>query len=318
MAGALHDLAERVRFRYGIDPPAGAEAAALLRDVRTIWDDRDLLIDRGSAPLGPGLEDQVRSDLLELLATWAEVKTRRTAPAETRAARQEVQTVLDEARSAYGPSPSIDRLARSLSGREAAGSAPAGSDAAPRSAYDHYDLGRSMLRAGRLESAAEQFRLSLDRRPGDFWPNFYLGLCEYRLGRSQAAVSAFGICIALAPSRPECYYNRALAEDAIGQHDQASRDYGHALEHDPGLAEARLNRGILFYKSRRYDEALADLLRAASPATDRRTLGRIHFNLALTYLARGDRALARSSAEQAIGEGDGEARTLLDRLRDER
>ncbi len=115
-AEALHNLAEQVRFRYGIVPPEGAEAHALLRSVRTIWDDRDLLFDRKSSPAGTvaALDDQFRGDLLELIATWAELRTRLAGPAGARAARDEALRILEEARSDYGPSFTIDRLRRSL------------------------------------------------------------------------------------------------------------------------------------------------------------------------------------------------------------
>ena len=39
-AETLHHLAERVRFQYGVAPPASTEAGILLRDIRAIWDRR--------------------------------------------------------------------------------------------------------------------------------------------------------------------------------------------------------------------------------------------------------------------------------------
>src|SRR5262249_10459767 len=43
-ADALHRLADLVRFRYGLNPPAGGEASNLVRDVRAIWREKDLLL----------------------------------------------------------------------------------------------------------------------------------------------------------------------------------------------------------------------------------------------------------------------------------
>jgi eukaryotic-like serine/threonine-protein kinase len=314
-AEALHRLADQVRFRYGITPPAGAEAEALERNVRKIWDDRHLLIPEESTPLDPKREGQIREDLLELVGTWAELRARPAASAQTRAAQEETLAILDEARSAYGSSFTIDRIRRSLAERLGrAASTPA--DAAPRSAYDHYDLGRSLLRSENYEGAAEQFRLSLDQNPKDFWPSFYLGTCEYRLGHFQAAESAFGICIALSPARSEaeCYYNRAMAADALGRPGEALHDYSKALERDPGLTAARLNRGILSFKSGHWAEAIADFRRGLQTTTEAKTLGRLHYNLALVYLAKGDRDLARASAEEATNKGVEEAWNLRDRL----
>src|SRR5262249_12181657 len=43
-ADELHDLADQVRFRYGIEPPSTVEADALLAKMRAIWDARDRLL----------------------------------------------------------------------------------------------------------------------------------------------------------------------------------------------------------------------------------------------------------------------------------
>lgn len=319
-AEALHHLAEQVRFRYGVDPPRGGEADVLIRRVRSIWNDRDVLLDPDppSDEAAARLEDQIRADLLELVATWAEVRMQMAPRSGESEARREVLEVLEEARAAFGPIPAIGRLVRSLAGTTDRSHQPLAAQSSPRSPLDHYDLGRSLLRAGRFQEAAEHFRQGLDRRPQDFWPNFYLGLCEYRLRHFLAAESAFSIAIALAPSRPEGYFNRALAAEGLGHIDQASRDYSHALELDPNLAAARLNRGILAYRSGRPSEAIGDLRRALQHTTDRRTIGRIHYNLALAHQARGDLVSALASAEAAAASGDADARTLRDRLRAER
>src|SRR5262249_36270250 len=205
LAQMLHGLAEQVRFRYGIDPPAGAEADSLVRNVRPIWEDGHLLLARDSSALLQKAEDRIPTDLLELIGTWAEVRTRLAAGADVRAAQEETLAILDEARAAFGPSYIIDRLRRSLAERLERPNPPSEEPSSPHSARDHYELGRSLLRESAFRAAAEQFRLSLDQRPQDFWPNFYLGLCEYNSERFEAAVDAFAICIALEPDRAECY-----------------------------------------------------------------------------------------------------------------
>ena len=171
------------------------------------------------------------------------------------------------------------------------------------SALDHYDQGRVYLRAGRFREAALDFQRVLDQRPQDFWPNFYQGLCAYRLGQFHDALAAFRTCIALAPNSAECYYNRARVAEALGRGEQAMRDYSRALELDPALTSASINRGILAYKNGKNDDAIADFRQAIRAASDSRTLGLIHYNLALAYLARGDRAAALASAAGGHGPG---------------
>ena len=162
-----------------------------------------------------------------------------------------------------------------------------------------------------------RFQRVLDQRRHDFWSNFYQGLCAYRLGQFHDALAAFRTCIALAPNSAECYYNRARVAEALGRGDQAILDYGRALELDPALTAALINRGILAYKNGRNDDAIADFRQAFRTASDSRTLGLIHYNLALAHLARGDRAAAIASAQVALARGHEVARDLTERLRRE-
>src|SRR5262249_8723070 len=108
----------------------------------------------------------------------------------------------------------------------------------PRSAWEDYALGRSLMRrslsfspawggaaASRAALAGGDRRLAADaflrqavvRDPGGLWPNFYWGLSAYRLGRYRDAAGAFSVCVGAAPQAPAVYYNRALARAALGQ-----------------------------------------------------------------------------------------------------
>jgi tetratricopeptide (TPR) repeat protein len=230
------------------------------------------------------------------MIVWADLRARLAPPAEAEAARVEAGRVLEEARNRCG--------AR-------------GASSARLSAAEHYDRGRSFLREGKIQAAAQEFQRTLAERPLDFWPNFYQGLCAYRLGKYPDAYAAFGIGAALAPGSAECFFNRALAAEAMGRVDQARSDYRAALDRDGNLTAAWLNRGILAYKLGRHPEAVADFQRALETSADTRTMGRIHYNRALARLAQGDRAAALADAEQALARGCDEARDLRQRLRPE-
>jgi Flp pilus assembly protein TadD len=182
---------------------------------------------------------------------------------------------------------------------------------APRSAWEHDDLGRSLLRSGQVAAAEAEFRRALDLQPQDFWPNFYQGLCAYRLGRFEDALAAFRACVTLAPDSAECRVNRALAFEHLGRTDEAFRDDTRATELDPNLAEAFLNRGLLSYRAHRYPEAVADLRRALSCPTDRETEALLRYNLALAHLADGDRPSSDAEARRAVALGSPDARALL-------
>jgi Tfp pilus assembly protein PilF len=316
-ASALHELAELIRFRFGIDLPAAPEAHALAREIGIVWDERDLLLSPKGAILDPRIEHVIRADLIDLAITWSELRVRLASPTEAGQVHRDALGVLDEAARSCGSSPRLERLRRSTvhsAGPVDSREAPI---PAPESALDHYDLGRSYLRSGQFREAAAEFQHVLDMRPQDFWPNYYQGLCAYRLGQVHEALSAFRTCVALAPLSAQCYYNRALAAESLGRPDQSFRDYSRALELDPSLTSASLNRGILAYKYGRHDDALADFRRSLQMTTDSRTIGRIHYSLALAYLAKGNRIAALAGAEEAVARGCQEARGLRDRLRRE-
>ena len=126
-------------------------------------------------------------------------------------------------------------------------------------------------------------------------------------------MSAFDVCVALSPGTAECYYNRGRAHAALGHTDLALRDYNHALRLAPTMALASLNRGILYYREKRYSEAIDDFRRAleggASPAA-------VHHNLALVHLACGDCAAAQADLRCALEHEPAHtgARDLLDHL----
>ncbi len=316
-AAELHQLADMIRFRYGLAPKPSEEAMALVRRGRGIWETRGLLLRPTSSARDDAVERSIRTDLLDFVTVWADLRVRLTPGGgeEADRARREVLKRLDEAIELLGPSPALVRLRANQA--EALG-LPVSTDhpmPQPESAWEHCDLGRSYLRSGDLAGAADEFQAALDLRPQDFWPNFYQGLCAYQLGQFDDAVDAFRVCIALAPETAECYYNRALAHESLGHKALALRDYTHALERDRTLSEAALNRGILLTAEGRHKEAAADLDLALATANGRETRGMIHYNRAQVDLARGDRTAALAHLEAAVDFGHKDAQDALNRLR---
>jgi serine/threonine protein kinase/tetratricopeptide (TPR) repeat protein len=313
-AQTLHELADVIRFRFGVAPPPTDELRALARRCREIWDERELFLPAATGSEKSESDDAVRTDLRELAVVWADLRVRLAANDDSQTARRDALLVLDEAATLFGASPALDRergaLARSL-GRP---DVPRNPPSVPRTSWEHYDLGRSYFRSGDIAAADAEFRRTLEDRPQDFWSNFYQGLCAFRLGRFADAAVAFRVCSALAPESAECDYNRALADEALGRSDDAFREYSRALELDPRLAPAALNRGILAYNAGRHRDAIADFRRALDLSTSREIVGRIRYNMALAYLESGDRESALVELQKAIGLGNKDARSLQERL----
>jgi tetratricopeptide (TPR) repeat protein len=313
-ATELHQVADLVRFWYGVTLPAGEEAKELAHKIGLIWEEHDLLLQLKDGDLDTETEQGIKTDLLELAVVWAELRVELGLKADVAEARRDVCDWLDRAEVVCGPSLALNRVRRTYA--QALGIVrPAQElDPAPHTAWEHYDLGRFYLRSGRLPEAALEFQRTLDLRPQDFWPNFYQGLCAYQLQQFTEAVAAFRTCIALVPTATACYYNRARASDAMGRTQQAVADYTHALQQDPRLSVAALNRGILFYKACRYDDAISDFHQALATSSSPEAIGRVYYNLALAQLAKGDRSVALTSVEQSLAHGYRAATALYNSL----
>ncbi len=286
---ALHRQVENTRYLHGDDFLAPTTVQALAAQCRSVWQDRDRLLAHDDEPLDAALEETLRRDLVDVAVLWVDCRLRLAGPADIGAVRKEALAILDEAEAICGSSPVLSRQRQALGG-------VAGAERAPRTAWEHYMLGRWLLRAGDVAGAAQAFDRAVDMRPQDFWPWFGKGLCAHRQHRSDA-VTAFTVCIALAPDSAACYHNRGLALAAHGDPAGALRDYDRALQLDPRLAVTALNRAALHLQERRLDRAAADLQLAlslgANPAA-------VHYNWALVHQARQEPAAALASIEQAL------------------
>jgi serine/threonine protein kinase/Flp pilus assembly protein TadD len=313
-AERLHGLAEQIRFRYGLAVPPPEEAQSILRLGRAIWDGRTALAQSVNTGGEVQFDEPTRADLIDLVASWADLRMRCAEGPEIALARQETLRVLSEAEALLGPSPALQRQRQALGEAPDLKAAPPARPLEARSASEHLDLGKLHLRSGDLKLASEQFHLGLRLRPQDFWLNFYEGLCSYRQGDFAEAVNAFRSSIVLAPETAECYYNRGLAYQALGRLDEAMADYDQACRLNKHFADAALNLGMIHYRAGRYRTARADLNRALASAPSRNMRGIIHYNLALVDWAAGDRESCAKNAQAALELGNSDVPELIRRL----
>jgi tetratricopeptide (TPR) repeat protein len=309
----LHGLVERLRPLYGVDGIPRREARAVARDCQLLWDGRRLITERLGAQPTPALNQQVRTDMLDLAILWSDLRVRFTRRDQGTAERQAALNVLNEAEALFGPSCVLEQERRTYAAALGTPLPEAETLPPPRTAWEHYALGRALLRAGELDQAERHLSQALDPQPPTPWPRYFHGLCAYQRQRYQQAARDFTVCVALAPDCAWCYYNRALACAELGEVEQALGDYSHALELEPALAAAALNRGMLQYQREEYDKALADLRRAqengANPAA-------VAYDMALVFLAKKDRAGAVDQLRQALRHDSAhkDARALLESL----
>ncbi|HVX61578.1 MAG TPA: serine/threonine-protein kinase [Pirellulales bacterium] len=233
----LHALVDRLRF---IDSGASA-SATVIREIDqgcgALWQARQRLLAQFEHTDNAA---EIRTELLDLAILWASLKVRGASEPERAAARRAALELLTEAEESLGQSVVLQRERRSyaaeLSGRPIAPAAPGGK--APETVWEHYALGRYLLRGGELDAAENEFQRALDQSPQAFWPNYYAGMCAFRQGRYQQALNVFYACVALAPQSADCFYNRALAHAALEQRQAALDDLRRALKLQPDHADS--------------------------------------------------------------------------------
>jgi serine/threonine protein kinase/tetratricopeptide (TPR) repeat protein len=322
-ADHLHLLANHIRLLYADDSRNAQEAESLEEQCQKVWDARQFFREQGDAGLDAAVEEQIRADLLDVAVLWADLRVRWAAADQVKPASRQALNVLAQAEELLGPNVVLV-LEREAYARGERGCVSAPSLGAltqprspPRTDWEHFCLGRSLLGSGKLAQALAEFDQALLLNPQDFWASFYRGQCAYRLKHYQDAVNSFSICLALMPANAHCFYNRALARTALGETEKALLDYDRCLKLDPKLGAAALNRGVLNYNRKDYDAALADLLHALEIGADAAT---VHYNLALAYRAKGRQELALANLRKAMNEGSvpPEAPALLRELQHQR
>jgi serine/threonine protein kinase len=231
----LHELVERLRLLFGTDFAPGEGVRSLERRLRTMWEGRERILAQNSRWLDQELAERLRVDLLDLGILWAALRPRLAEGSDLPSARREALRVLDEAERQFGTSAVAARERQSHA--EALGlidvarmAARCCSEHPPRTAWEHYALGRSLLSVGDLEAAAVEFDRATDLEPQDLWAQFSRGLCAFRSGRFDTALRAFEICVALSPGNAESYHNRGQAHAALGHIELAKRDHQRAVD----------------------------------------------------------------------------------------
>jgi tetratricopeptide (TPR) repeat protein len=290
----LDGLVCRLRYLYGAGDVPASTRSHIEVACRRLWAERMRLIWRARDSAIASLEE----DLADLAILWADLRVRFALPQERAAVLKEAISLLDEARALCPANPILvwDR-ARYLH-QNAEGALPPGANEPPsalgpvkgrgqnddgalppaRSAWEHYALGRCLLRDGDMVRASMAFQRAVALEPAGLWPNFYEGLCAFAQGRYDDAALAFTVCLPLARDST-CLYNRALALAALGKLARARDDLDLCLQSNDAWAAAWLERGKVYYRLKAYPEAERDFRRAlvhgAQPGQVQPWLGRL-------------------------------------------
>jgi eukaryotic-like serine/threonine-protein kinase len=313
----LHRQADHVRFHSNFEDLPPGQLQALEVACQSWWNQRHRLLE--PLPREDNAEDkqQVQRDLLDLAIIGTDLRARLAASDDIEAARRQALTVLDEAETLLGRHPVLDWERQAIGQWLDLPRAAEDASPTPRTAWEHFALGRLLLRSQKPAEAFRHLERAVELQPHDLWSNFFLGICAYRLEKGEEAILAFTACVTLAPENAICYYNRALAYTALKRSGRALMDYNTALRLDPTLGIAALNRGILHLQADRYPEAITDLEGAlqhgVNPANG-------YYNLALVYLKQRQFTRAQECVQRALRHDPAhpEARALAERLQRDR
>jgi serine/threonine protein kinase len=294
VARQLHEITDKFRVLYGVDTTFSARFQGLEADCRAFWEQRERIVNRLGSDLGEEIQRHIRPDLLDLAILGSSLRVRLAPPDRVVAARREALHVLDQAEILFKGSSAVlcheRRIhAEALGLTEVADAARRlESSLPPRTAWEHYALGRALMQEGDLDAAARELGRAVAMDRDGLWPNFYQGICNYRLGRFVEAIAAFTVCTTKDKQNAGCFFNRALAFADLGLAESALNDFESAMKLDPAFAYAALNQATTGWQ-----QALAQ---GASPIS-------AHFHLALICLARKDNAGAVGHLKQCQDAG---------------
>jgi serine/threonine protein kinase/Flp pilus assembly protein TadD len=296
----LRLFVEQTRESYGEDGSPRLDVQRLQSDARRLWDQRHALLD-AKVPHHHWSQVQVKDDLVELAIFWADARLREATPQERDQAALDGLQVLQYVELLAGPRFVLCQKQAEVA--ELVGNKAVLAQATqklkslrPVSAWERFALGRKAFAAGQFGEADDHFKTAVEMRPRELWPNFYHGRAAFELKHFDEAATAFAICVALADQASWCYYHRGLASVQLGRTEAARRDFDRALQLDP-RSPAAIARGKLSYQEERYDDAIADFMRAPASAVD---AGSRCYALALAYAGKGDRSAALKQLDELL------------------
>ena len=140
---------------YADDSRNRREAQSLEEQCQKVWDARFLMGQHSEPGLDATVEEQIRTDLLDLAILWADLQVRWAQGGEIEKACREALRILAQAEELLGPSVILrqerqaytDKLGRAAFADAAA---PRIIGLVPRTAWEHFCLGRSLLGFGQL------------------------------------------------------------------------------------------------------------------------------------------------------------------------
>jgi protein O-mannosyl-transferase len=151
----------------------------------------------------------------------------------------------------------------------------------PQFAEAYNGRGLTASAMGQLDAAIKDFDKAIELVPDSEEAYFNRGKALDGLGQYDAAIKDYDRVIALRPENADAYNNRGGAFEAKGQLDAAFKDYTRAIELRPDMAEAYINRGNCYQARGQLSEAIPEYDKALQLKPD---LAAAYYNRALAGL----------------------------------
>ena len=182
------------------------------------------------------------------------------------------------------------------------------------------ELGAVLSDAGRASEAIEMLDQAVKLRPDLFEAYYNLGVAHESLKHWPEAIAAYGKAIKLKPqdanpraSQADAQYNLAVVFRRAGRLEEAVAPAREAVALAPDRPHAHLNLGMLLSDTKRYDEAIGELMAAAQLADEqyrstkvaedredaRQVLHRAYWRLGVVQTRRDQAADAIAALEKA-------------------
>jgi peroxiredoxin/mono/diheme cytochrome c family protein len=129
----------------------------------------------------------------------------------------------------------------------------------PDNPAHYYELGTLYDELGRLDEAAEQYRLALERDPGHADAHYKLGLVYQRQDRPEEAAAELEAALQNGARQRGIHYHLGVALARLNRPESAVAQLELALTADPNNAPARLRLGHLYGELKMYDRAVREL-----------------------------------------------------------
>ncbi len=159
------------------------------------------------------------------------------------------------------------------------------------------DVGIRLRAAGRLEQAAEVFRMTVELTPQEAEPYYNLGEVLRQLGRTDEAIRCLRESLCLKPDSADAINDLGAALARRGEIDEGMQLFAKAIELKPDCYEAYNNRGAVLAAQGKLAEAIEQYYRSLSLNPN---YAEAHNNLGFALSGQGKLAEATGHYRQAL------------------